>query len=321
MTRQTDMKLSLLVQVYNGGDYWRECWKSVLENQDIFEQIFVSISKSPKQEEDIALVRDCRLEKLHWIRQDEKLTSVQHGMRLDHWCGSFHTEGHFFILCHDDILLREGLLKLKELDLKENDAAFGPFRFFSQDGSGREITVREFHRDDNQPITGDLFCFLQDQQTFTYNLSGTVLPSAMFRIPRAPWHFLSYGCRSENCHLCNPYVKRIWQTAEPTVKIRTHAGSEGAHLPPAAMQYDTMVYLLSAFVTYRNPSLRIGLMRSLGYTILTSPLRGIRYFLMLQIQLVGLGYYYPEALKIYGYLLWIAGGKAINLLKRIFHAG
>ena len=321
MTRYTDMKLSLLIQVFNGGDYWRECWDSVLQNQDIFDQIYVSIGKSSKQEEDIALVRGCKLEKLHWIRQDEKLTSVEHGKRLERWVGSFHPEGHIFILCHDDILLREGLLKLKELDLDENDAVFGPFRFFSQEGSGREITVREFHRDDGQPISGEMFCFLQDQQVFTYNLSGTVLPSILFRIPRAPWHFLSYGCRSENCHLCNPYVKRIRQTTEPTVKIRTHAGSEGSHLPPDAIQYDTMVYLLSAFVTYRSRPLRIQLMRSLGYTIRTSPLRGTGYFLKLQIRLAGLGYYYPEALKIYGCLLRIVWGKSVNLLKRIFHAG
>lgn len=32
----------------------------------------------------------------------------------------------------------------------------------------------------------------------------------------------------------------------------------------------------------------------------------------------GLGYYYPEALKIYGCLLRIVGGKAVNLLRRIF---
>ena len=163
-----------------------------------------------------------------------------------------------------------------------------------------------------------MFCFLQDQQIFTYNLSGTVLPSVLFRIPRAPWHFLRYGCRSENCHLCNPYVKRIWQAAEPSVKIRTHSGSEGAHQSPPDIQYDTLVYLLSAFAAYRDPALRILLMRSLGYTIRTSPLRGTGYFLILQIRLIRLGYYYPEAWKMYGYLLRILSRKAVNFLKRIF---
>ena len=315
------MKLSLLIQVYNGGEYWRECWESVMQNQDLFDQIYVSIGKSEKQDEDVDLIRDCKLEKLHWIRQDRNMSARDHGEKLDHWVGSFHPAGHIYILCHDDILQRDGLLKLKELDLQENDAVFGPFRFFYDDGSGREITVREFHREDDQPISGEMFCFLQDQCRYTYNISGTVLPSVLFRIPHAPWHFLSYGCRSENCHLCNPYVKRIWQTAEPTVRIRTHSGSEGAHLPAAAMQYDTLVYLLSAFATYCSSSLRLGLTRSLGYTIRTSPLRGIGNFLLLQVRLARLGYYYPEAFKIYGYLFRIVGGKAVNLLKRFFHVG
>ena len=312
------MKLSLLIPVYNGGDYWRECWDSILKNQDVFDQIFVSINKSPKQEEDVAVVSSCKLEKLHWIRQERYLAARDHGEALDRWFSSFHPEGHVFLLCHDDILLRDGLLKLKELDLKENDAVFGPFRFFFQDGGRKEIRIHEFHRDDVRPLPGEMFCFLQDQYSYTYNISGTVVPAVLFRLPHAPWHFLSYGCRSENCHLCNPYVKRIWQTDESTVKIRTHSGSEGSRQPTAGMQYDTMVYLLSAFATYRRPYLRLGLMRSLGYTIRTSPLRGIGYFLLLQIRLTGLGYYYPEALKIYGYLLRIVGGKAVNLLKRIF---
>ena len=87
------------------------------------------------------------------------------------------------------------------------------------------------------------------------------------------------------------------------------------------MQYDTMVYLLSAFVTYRDPALRTGLMRSLGYTVRTAPLRGIGYFLLLQIRLARLDHYYPEAWKMYRFLLRIMTRKAINFLKRIFHAG
>ena len=315
------MKLSLMIQVYNGGDYWRECWESVVRNQDVFDQIYVSIGKSPKQDEDVALLQNCNLEKLHWIRQDRNLTALEHGKILDHWVGSFHPEGHIFLLCHDDILLREGLLKLKELDLKEEDAVFGPFHFFSQEKSLREMTVREFHREDGVPLSDEMFCFLQDQSSFTYNVSGTVIPAKLFWLSHAPWHFLSYGCRSENCHLCNPYIRRIFQNAEPTVKIRTHAGSEGSKQPRSAIQYDTLVYLLLAFVSCRGPMLRLTLTRSIGYAVRTAPLRGIRYFLLLQIRLAGGSGYYPEALKIYGYLFQIVFGKMQNRLKRALHRG
>ncbi len=310
----------MLIQVYNVGDYWREGWKSILENQDVFEQIFVSISKSPKQEEDIALVRDCKLEKLHWIRQDENLTAVEHGKRLDRWVGSFHPEGHIFVLCHDDILLRDGLLKLKELDLDQNDAVFGPFRFFFQEGSRREITVHEFHREDGRPIDKETFIFLQDQQQFTYNVSGLVLPAELFAEYPLPWHLLRYGGFSECCHLIDPRIRHVYQTAVPAVKIRWHVASEGALMKPDDLLHDSLVYHLIATAVAEKPDLRKFQTRSVLFLIRQDPWKGICYFIKLQFRLSRLKYYYPAGWRIYGYMLQILAGKAGNLLKRIFHA-
>lgn len=315
------MKLSLVIQVYNGGDYWREGWKSILENQDVFEQIFVSISKSPKQEEDIALVRGCKLEKLHWVRQDENLSAVEHGKRLDRWVGSFHPEGHIFFLCHDDLLLRDGLLKLKELDLKENDAVFGPYRFFFQNGSRREITVHEFHREDEYPLDKESFIFLQDQQQFTYNVSGLVLPAKLFEESPLPWHLLRYGGFSECCHMVHPMIRHIWQTEIPAVKIRWHGASEGALMKPDDHLHDSMVYHLIAASVAESPELREFQTRSVLYLIRLNPASGIRDFITLQFKLAKLDFYYPGGWRIWGYLFQIAAGKAVNLLKRIFHAG
>ena len=315
------MKLSLKIQVYNGGDYWRECWKSVLENKDIFEQIFVSISKSPKQEEDIALVRGCNLEKLHWIRQDENLTAVEHGKRLDRWVGSFHPEGHIFILCHDDILLREGLLNLKKLDLKQSDAVFGPYRFFFQDGSRREITVHEFHRDDGQPLDKDMFVFLQDQQQFTYNVSGVTVPAKIFQEDPMPWHLLRYGGYSECCHIIHPMIRHIYQTAVPAVKIRWHAASEGALMKPDDLMHDSIVYHLISTSVAKKPEIRKFQARSVLFVLRHNPFNGIRYFIKLQFKLAKLDFYYPGGWRIYGYMVRLLAGKAVNFLKRIFHAG
>ena len=311
------MKLSLLIQVYNGGDYWREFWDSVLRNQDVFDQIFVSINKSPKQEEDVAVVRGCNLEKLHWIRQDHTLAARDHGAILDRWVGSFHPQGHIFVLCHDDILLREGLLKLKELDLKENDAAFGPFRFFFQDGSRREITVHEFHWGTGQPMDKEMFIFLQDQQQFTYNLSGLVLRAKLFEENPMPWHLLRYGCFSECTHLVHPLIRKIHQTEVPTVKIRWHGASEGARMKQDDLYHDSMVYHLLAAAVARSRELRLFQTRSVLFLISRNPLKHFRYFLNLQFTLAKLKFYYPGGLRIYGYMILIIFTKAVNLLKRI----
>ena len=47
------MKLSLVITVFNGGEYWRKCWQSVIENLDVFDRVFVSVSSSPQEERDI----------------------------------------------------------------------------------------------------------------------------------------------------------------------------------------------------------------------------------------------------------------------------
>ncbi len=306
------MKLSLAIQVYNGGDYWCECWESVRENLDLFEHVFISISKSPKQEKDVRLVRNALSDKVHLLRHNQEMSAVEHGIKLDNWVHSFQQEGHLFILSHDDILLRQGILELKKLDLKGTDAAFGPFCFFSQDGSTKEMIVHEFHREGNIPLSSGFFSFLQDQQQFTYNISGTVIPFSLLQPGVAPWHYLSYGCRSENCHLCNPLVKQVYQTCHPTVKIRWHIGSEGTLMQESAMQYDTLVYLLISFISFNDPMQRLQCVRSIGYTIRNASWRGLRYFLLLQFKLARFPAYYPEILKAYGYFLRIVIRKIRN---------
>ena len=292
-----------------------------MRNQDLFDQIFVSISKSPKLEEDIALIRDCKLEKLHWTRQDADLSAAEHGRRFFRWVGSFQPEGHVFILCHDDILLRDGLLKLKELDLKEDEAAFGPFHFFFQEGSRREMTVHEFHRDDGKPVDKDMFIFLQDQQQFTYNVSGLVLPAKLYWEYPQPFHMLRYGCFAECSCMVHPMIRRIWQTEIPSVKIRWHAASEGALMNSNDMQHDSMAYHLMAAAAARDPELKKFQTVSVLYLIRMNLFRGIAYFLKLQFTLTKLKFYHAECWNIYGYMVRIVFTKLINLLKRILHAG
>ena len=311
------MNLSLLVQVYNGGAFWQECLDSIKANLDLFDAVYVSIGKSRKQQEDIALLQELQTDKLHWIAQDRDMPSVEHGKRLDRWVGSFHPKGHIFILCHDDILQREGLRKLKELELTDHDAVFGSFRFFSDDGSSREMTVREFYRED-RPMDKDEFIFLQDQQQFTYNISGMVLPGKLYsEVDPLPWHLLKYGCFSECTHLVHPMIRRIWQIPVPTIKIRWHAGSEGAKMNQDDLRHDSLLYHLYAFTAARRPEVKAFQTRSVLYLIALSPFRGIWNFIRLQFRLMKVDFYYPAGLKIYGYILSIIWLKLKNRLKRM----
>lgn len=314
------MKLSLLIPVYKGGDYWRECWESIKKNLDFFDGVYISFNYSELQEKDFAIIQDCHSDKIHWIRQDRMLVAAEHGRCLDRWLRGFQLSGHIFHLCHDDILCREGLEELSKFELTEEDAVFGPFHFFDDQGILKEMTVREFHRADGQPLSGAFFASLQEQRNPTYSISGLILPAGIFQKPYLPWQDFIYGYRSELLHLCNPYVKRVFQGFSPTVKIRLHAGAEGNVQNPAFQQHDTMLYLLVSFAAYSDSRQRMMIARSVGYVIGRNFPRGLRYFLGLQFKLRKAGFYYPAGWKIYGYLGALLFQKAGNLFKRILRS-
>lgn len=314
------MDLYLVILVYKGGAYWRECWESVKENLDFFDGVYISFNYSELQEQDYSIIRDFQSDKIHWIRQDRKMTAVEHGCRMDHWLRELLLSGHVFYLCHDDILCREGLEELSQMKLSDEDAVFGPFHFFDDLGVLKEMKVREFHSADGQPLDGAFFASLQEQRNPTYSISGLILPAGIFQKPYLPWQDFLYGYRAELLHLCNPYVKRIFQGFSPTVKIRLHAGAEGNLQNPAFQQHDTMLYLLISFVTYPDPRQRMMNARSIGYVIGLDLPRGLYFFLLLQFKLRKAGFYYPDGWKIYGCLARLLFQKAGNLSRRILRS-
>ncbi len=311
------MKLSLLIPVYKGGDYWRQCWESIRENLDFFDGVYISFNYSELQEKDIAVIQDCPPDKIHWVRQEHRMSAAEHGRCLDCWLQGFHLSGYIFHLCHDDLLCREGLEELSRFELTEEDAVFGPFHFFDDQGVLKEMTIREFHQLDGQPLDGAFFASLQEQWNPTYSISGLILPAGIFQKPYLPWQDFIYGYRSELLHLCNPYVRRVFQGYSPTVKIRLHAGAEGNVQNPAFQQHDTLLYLLISFVTYPAPYRRTMNARSVGYVIGLNIPRGLYFFFLLQFKLRKADFYYPDGWKIYGYVARLLLQKAKNLFKRI----
>lgn len=314
------MRISLLIPVYKGGGYWRECWESVKENLSFFDGVYISFNFSELQEQDIAVIQDFHSDKIHWLRQDRKMSAVEHMMKLNEWLRPLPLSGFVFHLCHDDLLCREGLEELSRFELTEEDAVFGPFHFFDDQGIMREMTVREFHRADGQPLSAAFFASLQEQRNPTYSLSGVMIPAKVFQTPYQPWQDLCYGYRSELLHLCNPYVRQIFQGFHPSVKIRLHIGAEGSLQNPVFQQHDTLLYLLVAFVTF--PALRQRMInaRSIGYVIWLDLPRGLYFFLLLQFKLRKADFYYPAGWKIYGYLGALLFQKAGNLFKRILRS-
>lgn len=280
-----EMKISLAVQVFNGGAYWQQCWASIIANIDLFENVFVSISESPHQKKDIETVQKLSFPNVHLLVHNLCMSAVEHGSRFDEWVSSFQLSGHVFILCHDDILLREGLLALKKLNLSPEEAVLGPWQFFSDDGSIRPLIAKQFRKLNGKPLSSQEFGFMVDQQFYLLNVSGIVIPAEIFKSKRFPWHLCSFGCRSEYLHLCDPSIKYIHQLAIPAVKVRRHSASESALMTEKANQFDTLLYLILAFKIYPLPWTRKFTLQSFCYMLKKSPRSGVKALLQAQINL------------------------------------
>lgn len=303
------MKLSLMIQVYNGGDYWRQCWDSVVANIDFFDDIFVSVSNSPQQKNDVARVRAYDSPKVHLLVHDSRMTAVEHGKKMWKWVASFEPAGHVFILCHDDILCREGLRELKALDLKKDDAVFGPWHFFSDDGTERDLIVRQFRRDDGKPLSKEFFGFLVDQQPYLINVSGIVIPSEIFKYREFPWNLCRYGSRSEYLFMCSLRIRQVYQPTLPAVKIRRHQNSEGVLASDENNMFDTLLYLNMAFKVYDKLPTRLFTIQSFLYIIRRKFFTGVLFLILTQYRLWSNGYLRKsDILKIW-YSLISAGGK------------
>lgn len=307
------MNISLAVQVYNGGVYWQQCWESILANIDFFDQIFISISKSPRQDDDVRLVKECSSSQIHLLVHDHHMTAVEHGKKLDLWLSSFGLKGHVFLLCHDDILLQEGLLQLKNLELSQSEAVLGPWTFFSEDNGKLPLTVKQFRQGNGDAISRQKFGFLVDQQFYAINISGVVIPASIFNKRKFPWHLCSYGSRSEYLHLCNPEIKFIHQPPVPAVKIRRHGNSEGALMTELDNQFDTVLYLNLAFEVHGEEETRRFTIQSLGYMLRKSPLRGLQALLVTQLRLLKCKFLTPgTAVRIWYALVCSSAEKIYN---------
>lgn len=224
-----------------------------------------------------------------------------------------------FILCHDDILLRDGLLELQKLDLKEEDAVFGGHQFYFQNAPMhyRPITVHECCSMTGVPMKKELFFYLFEYRAL--NVSGIIIPASCWSHHKhMPWDLLSYGFWAEYCLLCMPEIKIIYQTISPLVKIRLHSESEGASAKrnEPNIIYDAIFLYCHTFAAIRNENVRDKMIISIIYWLKDHPIRGLWYFIRIQWKMRKLDYYYPEAWKIYCYIFKKVLQKTIRLFAR-----
>lgn len=280
------MKLHLRIAVYRGGAYWKECWESVKENLDLFDGVYISINQSELQEEDIATVRDLRSDKIHLLCQEKYLTAAQHGIVMNNWLKKFHLDGYVYILCHDDILVREGLLELRAMPLQETDAVFCGAHFFSSDGS--EVPDPSQEADYTFPVSPEKFVLIHGR--LSLNISRLVVPATLFHSKDVSSNALQYGYWAELCYLCSPFIERICATVKPAVKVRVHNQSEGSFIAPDLYLFDFILFRMQLYSRFRSREIRTMAVTETFYMIRKHLFRGTYDFFLAWVRLTRLGY-------------------------------
>ena len=307
------MQLHLRIAVYKGGDYWRECWKSVKDNLDLFDGMFVSFNLYEGQEDDIAVMHDVASDKLHWRKQDKFLSAEAHGRVIDAWLRQFNLKGHIFILCHDDMLVRKGLLELRELNLKDNDAVFCGAEIFNEDDKLKSIIIHELSSNPRICMPPDVFIATWNCKSL--NVSRSVIPAILFNQKTMPCHCLKYGCYAELLYLCTPFTKRIYQTYSPAVKIRRHSASETSRTPPSMYTFDYLLFCTYMFSVFPYSDVRFKMASDIGFLLKRHPLCHMFYLLQAQFRLMHVKHYNSwTGLLILGYFLMIFWNKITSKL-------
>lgn len=296
------MNLSLRLAVYKGGEFWRECWNTIKENIDIFDCIYISFNYSELQQQDIALIENFNSDKIKWRKENRMLSAVEHGRNIDRFLKHCNVSGHVLILCHDDLLVREGLLKLKQLSLGHNEAAWLGADFFTENGMPvPEVCRKDIVSDQKIPVEK----FLCDLPQRALNVSRIVLPAEIYYLPQLPWNNVKYGYFAEIFYLCNSMIHNIQQLSATCVRIRMHSGSEGALRITSLLLYDSLLAFGNCMLIFDQKQIHLVIARHVGYMIKKNILSGIWNFFAVQKILMKSGHYkFTRMLKFIGYLFY-----------------
>jgi hypothetical protein len=230
--------ISLMIPVYKGGNYWKECWQSVLQNIDFFEHIVISFNKSELQDEDVGLVKNYNNPKVIYKAQTEFYSARDHFAKISELVANVSSE-FILILCHDDLLNTEGLKELLNKKIDSKDTVFGSHVYFSSDRNKficKELLANADGLDVKQFILNDI------DRNYKFNISGTIFPKVILQEVLSFLPFFKYGYRFDNFMAANPLVKKIHQTNEPIVKIREHRQSAGQQNIKKLRATDNLAY-------------------------------------------------------------------------------
>lgn len=278
--KSKNISLSLIIQVYRGSRYFKECLESVKQNIRFFYTIYISINKSDVSDIDLktALSFKAYIEqspsdfKPHVIifTQDQTLTAIAHGKLFYKKILQQDTNSNFFmILCHDDILLPAFAETISPLlpDL-DGSVILNPARsyynqsFLAQNYIGSYYGLLSYPglktTKENFAAKG-LDCYPET------NITGLVFSKKVLQEFYRVLPFFSYGYRAEYIMMFVPSVHYIQGTSVAIVGIRRHAEQEGAQFIKDAYEADEQLYRFYMWYVTNNNTFKERIQKDISF--------------------------------------------------------
>lgn len=257
-------KLTVVIPVYKGGEWFRECLESFLPHLACFDTIAASINKSETQEQDIATFREFQ-KKLppditsFYLRQRFSLNARGHAFFINWQLRKKKLAGFRMCMCHDDILLPSFSRNYAQIQpFLAPTTIINPARSFYFNEFLPHKWCHDYYgfRDFPQGLTIDDVALQTLDGIYITNVSGFIFHSSILKQFRRITRCLLYGYRAEYIVLTAPGATTVCSTPEPVIGIRVHAGSQGKIDKPLARMWDEHVYLIHLYRRTGDPLLR-----------------------------------------------------------------
>ncbi|WP_133013308.1 glycosyltransferase family A protein [Marinomonas flavescens] len=266
-----DVTISLLVPVYNGGEYWRECAVSIEKYSCFFDNVIVSINKGDSFLEDLEVAEGLKISNIDIEVQDELLGPIEHFMKV---IKTVKTD-YIFILAHDDLLL-PGVEGMRQNIIKNGNrtdiAYLGTFVFFKE---SKDIAfVREIYGGSFDKVE---FIEYDLAKNFNLNISGMCLPVRSILENSDYFYRFGSGIRFDYVLLTNNKISKIYQLNEATVKIRRHDNQAGKTAGENVRIAGEISYYAYHIIETNDLILRSKLIDKLSIVLFSSLTRGSAY--------------------------------------------
>ncbi len=232
--------LGLVIPVYRGGKFFRDCWESVRPFSDCFDSILVSLNRCDEFEDDLKYLNQNRVSNLTIIYPSEYLEPVEHFLYIFK-----HVQTRWiFPLCHDDMLVGENLEKQMDWLLpilqQGSTSIFGNYIII--DETGEELGIVDELAGTTMPI--DRFIRYDSMKNWYTNVSGVIYDANNLKRHLHIVKRFKKGFRFEYFLLTLPHVSFVCSPQLPMVKIRWYPGQEGRQPYRDAELSDEMLYWL-----------------------------------------------------------------------------